>query len=118
MPSLPEPPGLRVEPAAPGPGAHELHPWLARTRVRTLLDRWFARRIGSRWRRIAKAKIAAPTPADLWNAWAVADLECAIALRAWQLAPRAEKRAPYDAYRRALEREALVACELRLRTTP
>jgi hypothetical protein len=115
VPWLPEPADLRTERAATAQRADELHPWRARSRVRALLDRWLAHRVGSRRRRIAKAKTAAPTPADLWNAWAVADLECALALRAWQLAPRCEKRAPYRAYRDALEREALVARELRLR---
>ena len=108
MPSLPERADLRTERAATAQRADELQRWRARSRVRALLDRWLAHRVGSR-RRIAKARTAAPTLADLWNAWAVADLECALALRAWQLAPRCEKRAPYHAYRYALEREALVA---------
>jgi hypothetical protein len=58
---------------------------------------------------------AATTLTDLWNAWGFAELECAIALRAWRLAPRSEKRLPYQAYRRALEREALLAAELHVR---
>jgi hypothetical protein len=116
VPSLPEPTDLQVDHAAGAPGARELHPCLGRPRVRALLDRWLAHRIGSRRRRIAKAKTAVPTLADLWNAWAVAELECAIALRAWQLAPRRGKQAPYEAYRGALEREAAIAGELRLRT--
>jgi hypothetical protein len=112
--SLPEPTDLRAAPAAQAPAADELHPWLARPRMRALLDRWGAHRI--RARRTAREKRGAPVLADLWNAWAVAELECAVALRAWQLAPRPGKRAPYDAYRRALEREALLALELRLRS--
>ena len=115
MPSLPEPADLRFELAVPAPGSHELAPSPARPRVRALVDRWLAHGIGSRRRRSAKAKTAAPTPADVWNAWAVADLECALALRAWKLAPRCEKRACYGAYSRALEREAVLAVELGLR---
>jgi hypothetical protein len=115
VPSLPEPTDLRVELAVPAPGAHEPQTSPARPRVRALVDRWLAHGIGSRRRRGAKAKTAAPTLADIWNAWGVAEAECAIALRAWQLAPRLEKRQPYEAYSRALAREALVARELRLR---
>jgi hypothetical protein len=115
VPSLPEPTELWAVRSARAPGMYELHPWLGRPRVRALLDRWLAHRIRLR-RRLAKAKPAAPMLVDLWNAWAVADLECAIALRAWQLAPRRDKQAPYEAYRGALEREALIAGELRLRT--
>jgi hypothetical protein len=112
VPSLPEPIDLRVERPGGAPGGRELHPWLARPRVRALLDRWLARR--PRRRRAATA--AAPALTDLWDAWAFAELECAITLRAWKLAPRHEKRVPYGAYRRALEREALLAAELRLRS--
>lgn len=65
--------------------------------------------------RVERRRRAATTLTDLWNAWAFAELECAIALRAWRLAPRSEKRAPYESYRRALEREALLAAELRVR---
>jgi hypothetical protein len=117
VPSLPEPTDVQVERAARAPGGHELHPWLARPRVRALLDRWLAHRMRSRRRHIERATPAAPMLADLWNAWAVAELECALALRAWQLAPRRDKRAPYEAYRGALEREAAIAGELRLRTS-
>jgi hypothetical protein len=116
VPSLPEPSDLAVERPARVPGAREVHPWLACPRVRALLDRWLAHRVGSRGRRVATAKTAAPALAELWDAWSFAELECAVALRAWQLAPRREKRAPYGAYRRALEREALLAGELRLRS--
>jgi hypothetical protein len=109
MPSLPEPIDLRVERPLEAPGARERHPWLTRRGVRGLLDGWLARRARPRRRR------AATTLTDLWNAWAFAELECAIALRAWQLAPRRDKQRPYEAYRGALEREAIVAGELRLR---
>jgi hypothetical protein len=116
VPSPPEPTDLRVELAAPAPGSHEQHPRRARARVGALVDRWLTHGIGPRRRSSAKAKAAAPTLADVWNAWAVADLECALALRAWKLAPRPEKRACYGAYSRALEREALLAGELGLGT--
>jgi hypothetical protein len=45
VPSLPEPTDLRAAPAAQAPAADELHPWLARPRMRALLDRWGAHRI-------------------------------------------------------------------------
>lgn len=116
MPSLPEPTDLSAQRATRALGGSEEHPGLRRPRVRAWLDRWRRDRIGSPARRIAKAKRGAPSLADLWNAWAFADLECAVALRAWQLAPRRDKRGPYEAYLGALEREALIADELRLRT--
>jgi hypothetical protein len=116
VPSLPEPIDLRVEPPVGAPGARELHPWRARPRVRALLARWLARRARPRRGRAATATTVAPALTGLWDAWAFAELECAITLRAWKLAPRHEKRVPYRAYRRALEREELLAAELRLRS--
>ena len=115
MTSPPDRTDLRPEGAAQAPGGHDELRVRPPRSLRAALDRWLVRGIRSRWR-LAKAKSAAPTLADLWNAWAVAELECAIALRAWQLAPRRDKRAPYEAYRGALEREALVAGELCLRS--
>jgi hypothetical protein len=115
VPSLPEPTELRDERPAHAPGARERHTWLERPRVRALLGLWLADLRQERRRRIPKAGSSARRLADLWNAWAVADVECALSLRAWQLAPRSDKRAPYEAYRSALEREALIAGELRLR---
>jgi hypothetical protein len=113
VPSLPEPIDLRVEhPVAPL-GGREPRPWLARRRVRALLQRLLAR-CTPRRRRAAATATSALTA--LWDAWAFAELECAITLRAWRLAPRDEKRVPYQAYCRALEREALLAAELRLRS--
>jgi hypothetical protein len=117
VPSPPDRTDLWAEGTAQAPVGHDhlrLQP--ARPRLRAWLDRWLVRGISSRPRHLAKAK--APTLADLWNALAVAELECAIALRAWQLAPRRDKQAPYEAYRGALEREAMVAGELRLRVAP
>jgi hypothetical protein len=118
VPSPPEPTDLWTERPARVPGGSEPRPRLARPLVRAWVDRWLAYRTGSRRRSIAKAKPVALALADVWNAWAVAEVECALALRAWQLAPRRDKRASYDAYRAALEREALIAGELRLRTAP
>jgi hypothetical protein len=116
VPSPPEPIDLRVERLGGAPGARERHPSRPRPRprVRALLDRWLARTAFLR-RRGATTKLASALT-DLWDAWAFAELECAIALRAWQLAPRHDKRLPYGAYRRALEREALLAAELGLRS--
>jgi hypothetical protein len=117
VPSRPEPTELSTTRTTRASGAHELQPWLGRPRLRPWVDRWLADPARTLRRRIAKAKPAALPLADLWSAWAVADLECALALRAWQLAPRRDKRAPFEVYRAALEREALIAGELRLRTT-
>jgi hypothetical protein len=113
VPSLPEPIDLRVEHPVAAPGGREPRPWQARPRVRALLHRVLACCVPRRPRAAATATSALTA---LWDAWAFAELECAIALRAWLLAPRDEKRAPYGAYRRALEREALLAAELRLRS--
>ena len=114
VPLPPEPIDLRVERLIGAPGARERHPWRPRPGARALLDRWLARRARPHRRRATRKVASALT--DLWDAWAFAELECAIALRAWQLAPRHEKRVPYGAYRRALEREALMAAELGLRS--
>jgi hypothetical protein len=90
VPSPPDRAGLSAAGAARAPvGHHHLRLQPARPRVRAWLDRWLVRGISSRPRRLAKAK--APTLADLWNALAVAELERATALRAWQLAPRRDK---------------------------
>jgi hypothetical protein len=114
VPSPPEPIDLPVERLGGAPGARERHLWRPRSRARALLDRWLARRAFPRRCR-ARTRVASALT-DLWDAWAFAELECAITLRAWQLAPRHEKRLPYGAYRRALEREALLAAELGLRS--
>jgi hypothetical protein len=114
VPSLPEPVDLRVERPVEASGAREPRSWLARRRVRALLHHWLVGRV--RPRRSRGTVTVAHALTELWDAWAFAELECAIALRAWKLAPRHEKRLPYDAYRRALEREALVAAELCLRS--
>ena len=90
MTSPPDRTDLRPEGAAQAPGGHDELRVRPPRSLRAALDRWLVRGIRSRWR-LAKAKSAAPTLADLWNAWAVAELECAIALRAWQLAPRRDK---------------------------
>jgi hypothetical protein len=113
VPSLPEPIDLRVKHPVAAPGGRVPRPWQAAPRVRALLHRVLARCVPRRPRAAATATSALTA---LWDAWAFAELECAIALRAWRLAPRAEKRVPYAAYRRALEREALLAAELRLRS--
>jgi hypothetical protein len=115
VPSLPEPTELRDERSARAPGRRERRTWFERPRVRALLGLWLADLRRARRLHVPKAGPSAPRLADLWNAWAVADVECALSLRAWQLAPRRDKRAPYEAYRSALEREALIAGELRLR---
>jgi len=87
----------------------------AASRLRTAVDRWLARVPAPR-PRIAPTPSAPRTVRDLRDAWFVAELECALALRAWQLAGRAEKAIACDGYRRALEREAALAAELRQRT--
>ena len=86
------------------------------SRLRTAVDRWLARCVPARPPRIAPTPSAPRTVRDLRDAWFVAELECALALRAWQLAGRAEKAIACDGYRRALEREAALAAELRRRT--
>src|SRR3954470_21032427 len=82
------------------------------SRVRTAVDRWLARCVRAPRPRIAPTPSAPRTLRDLRDAWFVAELECALALRAWQLADRAEKAIACDGYRRALEREAALAAEL------
>src|SRR3954447_12327794 len=87
------------------------------SRVRTAVDRWLARCVPAAPRpRIAPTSSAPRTLRDLRDAWFVAELECALALRTWQLADRAEKAIACDGYRRALEREAALAAELWQRT--
>jgi hypothetical protein len=86
------------------------------SRVRTAVDRWLARCVPAPRPRIAPTPRAPRTLRDLRDAWFVAELECALALRAWQLADRGEKAIAHDGYRRALEREATLAAELSQRT--
>ena len=86
------------------------------SRVRTVVGRWLARCVPEPRPRIAPAVSAPRTLPDLRDAWFVAELECALALRAWQLADHAEKAIAYDGYRRALEREATLAAQLWHRT--
>jgi len=86
------------------------------SRVRTAVDRWLARCVPAPRPRSAPTPSAPRTLRDLRDAWFVAELECALALRAWQLADSAEKAIACDGYRRALEREAALAAELRQRT--
>ena len=114
MPSPPEPIDLRVERPLEAPRARQPRSWLARQRMRGLLEGVLGR--SARLRRRRAASTAAAPLSALWNAWAFAELECAIALRAWRLAPRSEQRGAYEAYRRALEREALLAAQLCVRS--
>jgi hypothetical protein len=86
----------------------DIQPALA-SRLRNLLDRWLPRFVPPPRPRVAAAARAPRTLADLGAAWLVAEVECTIALRAWQLADRGDKATTYDAYRRALEREAALA---------
>jgi hypothetical protein len=58
--------------------------------------------------------IAAPItrrirPAQLFDAWLVAETEATLALSAWKLASRRCKREAYAAYVAALDREGLAA---------
>jgi hypothetical protein len=58
--------------------------------------------------------IATPTtrrdrPAELFDAWLVAEMEATLALSAWKLASRRCKRGAYAAYVAALNREGLAA---------
>ena len=85
-------------------------------RVRTAVDRWLARCVPAPRPRIVPTPSTPRTLRDLRDAWFVAELECALALRAWQLADRAEKAIACDGYRRALEREAALAAVLWQRT--
>src|SRR5919202_282864 len=56
------------------------------SRVRTAVDRWLARCVPAPRPRIAPTPSAPRALRDLRDAWFVAELECALALRAWQLA--------------------------------
>jgi hypothetical protein len=112
MPSPPEPIDLRVERPLEAPRARQPRSWLARPRMRGMLGGM----LGRPARRHRAATTEAPPLSDLWNAWGFAELECAIALRAWRLAPRSEQREAHQAYCRALEREALLATELCVRS--
>jgi hypothetical protein len=86
------------------------------SRLRTLLDRWLPRCVPPPRPRVAAAARAPRTLADLRVAWLVAEVECTLALRAWELADHGDKAPTYDAYRRALEGEAALAAQLRQRT--
>ena len=96
--------------------AINIPPTARASRVRTAVDRWLARCVPAPRPRIAPTPSAPRTLRDLRDAWFIAELECALALRAWQLADRAEKAIACDGYRRALEREAALAAELWQRT--
>jgi hypothetical protein len=52
------------------------------------------------------------TKMDLWDAWAFAAVECALALEAWTSAPHAEKELGYRSYLAALDREEQAAAVL------
>ena len=86
------------------------------SRLRTLLDRWLPRCVPPPRPRFAAAPVAPRTLADLGAAWLVAEVECTLGMRAWQLADRGDKATTYDAYRRALEREAALAAQLGQKT--
>ena len=96
--------------------AINMPPTARASRVRTAVDRWLARCVPTPRPRIAPMPSAPRTLRDLRDAWFVAELESALALRAWQLAEHAEKAIACDGYRRALEREAALAAELWQRT--
>ena len=81
--------------------AINIPPTARASRVRTAVDRWLARCVPAPRLRIAPTPSAPRTLRDLRDAWFVAELECALALRAWQLAERAEKAIACDGYRRA-----------------
>ena len=46
------------------------------------------------------------SPSDLHDAWMLAAADAALALASWRAASRNEKRSAYEAYVRALDREA------------
>ena len=46
---------------------------------------------------------------DLWSAWTLANLDCALELKAWSVAARSQRRRAYHGYRAALAREAQIA---------
>jgi hypothetical protein len=48
-------------------------------------------------------------PAELWDAWRLAEIESGFALNKWYSASNGDKARAYAAYTAALEREALAA---------
>jgi hypothetical protein len=49
------------------------------------------------------------TTAELWNAWTLASLDCALELKAWFVATRGQRERAYRRYLAALAREARFA---------
>jgi hypothetical protein len=54
-------------------------------------------------------------PADLFDAWLIAEVDATLALADWSAAPSGRKRAAYARYALALELEAYAARRLELR---
>jgi hypothetical protein len=97
------------------------------TEERSPGNRWLRRRrLVRRMRRLVRrcTRRAAPTLAtarfdldradeltteELWTVWTLANLECALELRAWGLVPRRQRPRVFASYRAALAREARVA---------
>ena len=46
---------------------------------------------------------------DLWSAWTLACLDCALELKAWSVAARGQRERAYHGYVAALAREARIA---------
>jgi hypothetical protein len=68
--------------------------------------------------RLGRLSIRRLRPADLFDAWMLAETEATLALAAWRWAPRDKKGDAHSTYVAALDREAQAAGLLALRISP
>jgi hypothetical protein len=79
-------------------------------RMRRLLRRWTRRSMATLpTARFDLDRAHELSTEELWTVWTLANLECALELRAWSLVPRWQRPRVFASYRAALAREAHVA---------